>query len=136
MTAQKIRVDVVDVNGSFARFSSRAPKAMRAELKKLVTRIANRVSDEMYDKAPPRSEVPPHVRDAIDVKQVGLTARVGILDGEGDSGTDATMGEVALFNEYSPNRQPFVRPAAVASERPAAEYASKTLAAVERELAL
>jgi len=103
-------------------------------MKSAVTKIANRVSDEMYDRAPERSDAPPHVKDAIDVKQSGLTAKVGILDGDAPSGTEATMGEVAQFNEYAPNKQPFMLPSAAASERPAAEYARKALADMERVL--
>jgi hypothetical protein len=133
---KKITVDLVDLNGSFRRFYTQAPKVVRAALKGVVTKGADRLSDEMYDRAPPRSEAPPHVRDAIDVKQVGLSAKVGILNGEEASGTDATMGEVALFNEYAPNRQPYMLPAANATTRPLEDMARKALAKVEQELSV
>jgi len=132
--AGKTLIEIEDVGGSFKRFCREAPKEARAAMKEAVTKTANRVSDEMYDRAPDRSDAPPHVKDAIDVKQTGLSALVGILEGDAPSGTEATMGEVAQFNEYAPNKQPFMLPAAAMSERPAAEYARKALAKLEQVL--
>jgi hypothetical protein len=60
----------------------------------------------------PRSDpqFAPHIQDQIDVAHRGLTARVGILD----SGPTGIEADVALFNEYAPNKQPFMKPAAEA----------------------
>jgi hypothetical protein len=134
---EKVTVDLTDLNGSFKRFYTQAPKVVRAALRDAIAKAADRLSDEMYDGAPPRSDVAPHIKDAIGVKQTGLVARVGILDGEAPSGTEATMGEVALYNEYGPNQDnTFMLPAAWATERPLEAFARKALAKVEAELSV
>jgi hypothetical protein len=134
---ENIKLDIVDVNGSFRRLYTKAPKLVREALKTAIAKAADRLSDEMYDGAPPRSEFAPHVKDAIDAKQIGLSARVGILDGDAPSGTEATMGEVALYNEYGPNQdRAFLLPAAWATERPLEAFARKALEKVEAELSI
>jgi hypothetical protein len=130
----KVTIDIVDVGGSFARMCREAPKIARKELGVAVQKATINVSDEMYDRAPARSEAPPHIKDAIDWKTSGLSGRAGILDGEAPSGTDASMGEVALYNEYSPNEQPFMLPAANASAKKFEAEARKALDRIESAL--
>ena len=107
-------VGIEDVGGSFARFLKQAPKVARAEIAKAVAKTAEHLADEMFDNAPPRSDTPPHVKDAIDYESRGLSGKAGVLAGsEPAGGTDGTtQGMVALFNEYAPNKQPFMLPAA------------------------
>ncbi len=134
---EQITVQLEDVGGSFKRLYEQGPKIVRAALRAAIEKAADRLSDEMFDRAPARSAFAPHVKDAIDVKQVGLVARVGVLEGDAESGTDATMGEVALYNEYGPNQDnAFMLPAAHATEGPLAAYATKAIAKVESELAV
>lgn len=134
--AAQFRIEIEDVGGRFASLDKRAMKSLRKHLGAAVAKTTAHVADEMFDNAPPRSEVPPHVKDAIDYVVRGLVGRAGILHGEEPAGNDATQGEVAVFNEFSPNKQPFMRPAAEKEVPLYRKRAEDALGKMERELAV
>jgi hypothetical protein len=80
----------------------------------------------------PRSDpqFAPHIQDEIEVKTRGLTARVGLLD-PGPTGIEA---DVALFNEYAPNKQPFMRPAAEAEASEFQRHITRAIQKMEGKL--
>jgi len=107
------RVFIEDVGGSFAKFLRNAPKIMRAELKYAVNETAQGVESVMRSRAPQGPEAP-HIRDDIETQGAAITkkyvtAKVGYFGGTGD---DGDQEHVALYNEYKPNAQPFMLPAA------------------------
>ena len=120
---------IEDVNGSFKRFVEQAPKEAREICKAAVQTTAFAVLQRM------RATVPvgpgaPHIKDDLAMKVSGLRARVGILEssGEGDS------AHVALYNEYVPNEQPFMRPAADAERSDFTRRMRDALGQLERRL--
>jgi hypothetical protein len=128
-------LEIVDLNGSFARFVKTAPKDMRAVLAGEVKATAFALARRMEAKAPKGPDAP-HIKEAVTSKARGLSAQVGYINATQPAGPDstATIAEVALFNEYRPNRQPFMRPAA---EAEASDYVRRMKAAigqVERNL--
>jgi hypothetical protein len=128
-------IGIEDVGGSFARFLKQAPKVARAEIAKAVAKTTEHLADEMFDNAPPRSDAPPHIKDDIDYESRGLSGKAGIIRGDEPSGSEgATQGEVALFNEYAPNKQPFMRPAAEKEAPLFAKRVAEALGRVEKLL--
>jgi hypothetical protein len=122
MSTPKIRVDVVDVNGSFKRFIEFASKGeARKRLHSPVLSTAAALETRMRASAPvgPGED---HIKNAITFSHRATSAQVGLLsedfggDPAGD-GSNATMAEVALYNEYNPNKQPFMRAAAEAESK-------------------
>jgi hypothetical protein len=118
-----------DVNGSFARFLREAPKEARADLSYAITvttfaveqRMKARVREiayltgDMYravESAPPRRQ--------------GLTGRAGILNAPAEA-------EVALFNEYSPNHQPFMRPSVDQEQKDFVRRVTAAVAQIDRD---
>lgn len=107
--AQRISVALEDVGGSFAKFIKTAPDAVKLELQHAVRMSAFAVGQRMKAGAPVGPEAP-HIRDDIQVRAGrGLTAQVGYFGG---AGADNDQPHIALYNEFRPNRQPFMRPAA------------------------
>lgn len=136
-----IGVDVEDVGGNFASFvRGRGAKEARARLSVVVLATAASLARRMGQSAPVGPDAP-HIAQTVTFKHRGLTAQVGYLaeDFGGDpagEGTTATIAEVALYNEFQPNAQPFMRPSA---ERESADYlrrAKEALASMERALSL
>ena len=123
-------IEIVDVGGRFTGLAKNASREFRRALAGAVAKGTERLADEMFDLSPPRSDDPPHVKDAIDYTSRGLSGKAGILNGAESAGSgDTTMGEVALFNEYDPNDQPFMRPAA---DNVANDFANDCTQALER----
>jgi hypothetical protein len=114
------RVVLEDVGGSFARFLREAPKVLRQELVYAVNETAQGVDQSMRSKAPVGPDAP-HIADDIETLRAratkkSVTARVGYF---GNGSDDSDQEHIALYNEYKPNTQPFMRPAA---EDNAAEF--------------
>ena len=106
-----IRNVLEDVDGSFARFLRTAPREVRQALAAAVKKSAFAVGQRMKALAPVGPDAP-HLREDVEVEARGLTARVGYLTAKPAApGSDATQPDVALYNEYAPNAQPFMRPA-------------------------
>jgi hypothetical protein len=127
--ANRHTVEIEDVGGSFARFIATAPKEVRARLSEAIATTTFIVSQRMKALAPVGPEAP-HMRDAIEAqlpKRNGLSGRAGIFDNEEEA-------SVALFNEYRPNEQWFMRPALLDSEDGFRARATRALQQVERNL--
>lgn len=134
--ALDVDVRAIDVDGSFARLVRQAPKAVREDLKHAIKVTAFAVARRMEASAPVGPDAP-HIKDAVEVQQRGLMARVGYLTSH-----PATHGQelpsqamVALYNEYSPDKQPFMRPSAKAEAGDYLRRAVEALRGVERQLA-
>jgi hypothetical protein len=109
----KIVAEVEDVGGSFKRLISQAPKQARRFLSTAVFSTAAAIQTTMEATAPfgPEGQgATPSDHIKLDIehrgRHGGLSARVGVFDDEGQVA-------VATYNEYAPNEQPFMKPAAV-----------------------
>ena len=102
-----------DVGGSFARFVREAPKDMRATVQAAVKTTCFALERRMAAAAPVGPDAP-HIRNYVKHEVRGLNGRVGFIDATDAAapGSDASIGDVALFNEYRPNAQAFMRPSA------------------------
>jgi hypothetical protein len=122
---------IEDVGGSFARMVNNAPKEARKRLGNAVLVTADKLRSRIAATAPVGPEAP-HLRDTVTFYHRGLNANVGYLKADfgGDAAaddSDTTIAEVALYNEYEPNNQPFMKPAAEAEERAFAARAADAL---------
>lgn len=127
--------EIEDVNGSFARFLRDSPKVLRQCLYDAIDRTAFAMAQRMRATAPVGPDSP-HIRNNVTWKRRGLLGQVGFIDATEPAapGSDASIADVALYNEYRPNKQPFMRPAA---EAEANDYAKRMRAAIgqmERDL--
>lgn len=128
-------IEIEDVGGRFKSLYARSRTEVRKYVAAAVAKTAEHLADEMFDNAPPRSDAPPHVKDDIDYESRGLSGKAGILRGNEPSGSEGTtQGEVALFNEYAPNKQPFMRPAAATEQPLFVKRVSDALVLVEKAL--
>lgn len=126
---------VEDVGGSFARFLKNAPKEMRKCMAGAVQATAFALAQRMKAKAPVGPDAP-HIRDFVTSKSRGLYGRAGFIDATEQAGPNnpASIADVALYNEYRPNAQPFMKPAA---EQESADFVKRMKVAmglVERNL--
>jgi hypothetical protein len=117
---------IEDVGGSFKRFLRQAPKVARAHLAKAVKDTTEAVRDHMARTAPVGPDAP-HIAQEQEAKSRGLRGQAGILDNDHEA-------HIALFNEYAPNKQPFMMPAAFSQEQPFANRGKAALQAMEAEL--
>jgi len=129
----RIDVTLVDVRGSFRRLLDEAPKKARQYLGTAIFMTASGVKRDMEAGAPvgpDGSGLTPdtHVKTEIEWKgnPKALSQRVGVFEPG-----DAT---VALFNEYSPDHQPFMVPAAKNNSDRLLKEATIALQKVERYL--
>lgn len=117
-----VSVEMEDVAGGFARLCNAYPKEMRARISVAVLSQVHALAERMMHDAPVGPDAP-HIAKTATFKHNGLRGEAGYIDGHfgempaGDD-NDATIAEVALYNEYNPNHQPFMRPAAEAEARP------------------
>ncbi len=128
-------LSIVDVDGSFARFVKNAPKEMRASLGDVVRKTTFALEQRLRATAPVGPEAP-HIRDAVSSKVRGLSGQAGFINATEPAapGSDSTMAEVALYNEYRPNAQPFMKPAAEAESSTFVTRMKTALTQVERDL--
>jgi len=114
--------ELVDANGSFRRFLQNAPKEMRKEIQHAVTMTSSALRNRMSVAAPVGPDAP-HLKEAVSFVVRGLVGKVGYIEGQGGDdpsgsttatwkGMEMTNAWVALFNEYRPNKQPFMKPSA------------------------
>lgn len=134
----KMTAYVEDVNGSFKRFVEETPRIARAYIHDAVEKTAFSMQQRMKATAPQGPDAP-HIRDLITYKRRGQRAEIGVLEGFGGSdpavpGSTTTNADVALFNEYSPNRQPFMKPAAVAEDPDFTRRITDAIRQAERDL--
>jgi hypothetical protein len=104
---------IEDVGGSFARFIKQAPKVVRHAVIDAVELTAFSLTKRMEQDAPVGPDAP-HIKDFVTWKRRGLTAQAGYINAVQAAGPNntATIADVAAMNEYAPNKQPFMRPAA------------------------
>jgi hypothetical protein len=131
----RVEIELVDVGGSFRRMLDRAPRETRRLLEGEIKATAFALSRRMIAKAPKGPDAP-HIRDHVSTKTRGLSAQVGYINATQSAGprSDATIAEVALYNEYRPNRQPFMRPAAEAETSDFVKRMTRAMSEVERNL--
>jgi hypothetical protein len=129
--ARTSRIYIEDVDGSFKRFIQKAPKEVRANLQDAVRKTAFGVGQRMRANAPVGPDAP-HIRNDIDVQHGrGLSSKVGYFGGSDNSSDQA---HIALYNEFKPNAQPFMRPAAEDEESSFRQLATAALKNAERSL--
>lgn len=122
-------ITIEDVNGSFKRFVTEAPKLCRKVLGTAVFSTARAVLTRMEASAPfgPDGQgATPDEHIRLDLTETWapqhpLSARVGILNND-------AQAHVALYNEYRPNQQPFMRSALFAEET---AFKSRAIAALK-----
>lgn len=136
--ALKTTIYLEDVGGSFKRFLAAAPREARAYLHDAVEKTAFAMAGRMRVNAPEGPDAP-HIKEAITYKRRGQSAEIGILESAGGGapaapGSDASMADVALYNEYRPNSQPFMKPAAEAENADFTRRVIDALKQVERSL--
>jgi hypothetical protein len=134
----KVTIHVEDVGGSFKRFLAAAPREARAYIHDAVEKTAFSLQQRMKALAPVGPDAP-NIRESISYKRRGQRAEIGLLDGQGGEmpaapGSTATQAEVGLYNEYRPNAQPFMRPAAEAENADFTRRISDAMKQVERSL--
>lgn len=124
-----------DVGGSFARFIRETPKLANQYRFDVVEKTAFAMANRMRALAPVGPDAP-HIRENITHKRRGGMAMVGVLDGAEPAapGSTASLADVALFNEYSPNKQPFMRPAAEAEAPYFVRRMTDAMQQLERDL--
>jgi hypothetical protein len=127
--AFRITTRLEDVNGSFKRMIEQAPKETKALLSAAVQTTTFALGQRMKAMAPVSDEAP-HMRDDITIKVRGLNGRAGILKGEGENDS----AHVALYNEFVPNKQPFLRPAAFAERSDFARRAKEAIGLLDKRL--
>ena len=126
---------VEDVGGSFRRFLTETPRIARAYLHDAVEKTAFAMAGRMRSMAPVGPDAP-HIKDAITYTTRGQAGQVGFLDATEAAGPDneASLADVALYNEYRPNTQPFMRPAAELEARDFVRRITDAVRQVERDL--
>jgi hypothetical protein len=136
--AKKTTIQIEDVGGSFKRFLAAAPREARAALYDAVEKTAFSMQQRMRANLSQGPDAP-HIKETISYKRRGQRAEIGLLDGQGGemlaaSGSTATQAEVGMYNEYQPNGQPFMRPAAEAENRDFTRRVTDAIKKVERDL--
>jgi hypothetical protein len=130
----RVDIEVEDVNGSFARLIREAPKKARYFLSTAVFQTAAAVEREMDARVafgPDGEGRTPNEHIKLDIehrgRHGGLHAQVGVFD-------DLDQMFVAIYNEYAPNEQSFMKPSAEAEAGPFLDRAKRALAQCERAL--
>lgn len=131
-----ITTELEDVGGTFRTFVTEAPKLTRKLLGTAVFTTARRVLESMEAGAPQGPDgqgLTPGEHIKLDLEENWsashpLYARVGILDND-------AQAHVALWNEYSPDQQPFMLPAALSNESLFHAEAAAALQRLEKQFA-
>ena len=120
---ERITITIEDVNGSFARLLKQAPKEARSFLSQAVATTTTSVAMRMRARVPVDEG---ELKAAIDTKLPrgnGLSGHAGVFD--------PTQAEIALYNEYHPNEQPFMKPSAQDESEDFKQRAIKALKKLE-----
>ena len=117
-------IEIEDVKGSFKRMCEVAPKKAREFLSRAVLLTTAGVLTRMETAVPVDQG---DLKTALTMTHKGLHGRAGVLD-------DPDQAEVAVFNEYAPNRQPFMKPSAEAESNDFKKRAEYALEQMERYL--
>ncbi len=128
MAKRSVIIEIEDVGGSFARLIKQAPRECRAFLSQAVSSTTFAVSQRMQATVPVDSGSLKADLEARLPKRNGLHGQAGVWEPESAS--------VALFNEYRPNMQPFMRPAAYAEAEEFKKRAMRALKSMEASLSI
>lgn len=134
--AAKVTVTIEDVGGTFKRFVTEAPKLCRKLLGTAVFLTSRRVLTAMEIGAPlgpdGQGATPDdHIKYDLEENWASshpLSARVGILK-------SPEQAAVALYNEYAPNKQPFMKIALLSQESSFHREAMAALKSIEAQFA-
>jgi hypothetical protein len=129
MAIRKYGATLEDADGSFGRFIANAPKECKELLKSAVQSTTFAVLQRMQATVPVGPDAP-HIKEDLAYAVRGLNGRAGILKGTGEGDS----AHIALYNEYIPNKQPFMRPAAKAEEGAFVRRTLEALGQLERRL--
>lgn len=135
MARNQTVISLEDVGGSFRAFLKNAPRETRAYVHDAVEKTAFAMCRRMEHLAPVGPDSP-HIKDALTYKRRGQRAEIGLLDAtqQASPGSSASLADVGLFNEYSPNKQAFMRPAAESENVPFTRRVTAAMQAVEKAL--
>lgn len=124
-----------DVGGSFKKFLREAPRVTRSYIHDAVEKTAFALQRRMEFNAPQGPDAP-HIKNHVTYKRRGQRADVGFLNATEPAapGSDASIADVALYNEYRPNGQPFMRPSAEAEDKNFIRRVSDAMRQTERDL--
>jgi hypothetical protein len=124
-----------DVGGSFQRLLEMETRYARARLHDAVDRTAFALQQRMKANAPVGPEAP-HIKDDVTYKTRGQAAQVGFIDATEPAapGNPASQADVALYNEYNPNQQPFMMPAAETEARDFMKRIEDAISLIEKDL--
>jgi hypothetical protein len=131
-----VAFEVEDVGGHFERFLAECPKMVWEELRYAVNETASGVRYRMRANAPVGPDAP-HIAQDIEASKARHKKKTGTVSAvvgywtpkQAGPNNQSTQAEVALYNEYKPNAQPFMRPAA---EAEASEFAGSVRDALKR----
>jgi hypothetical protein len=137
MARNKTVIGIEDVGGTFRAFLKNAPRETRAYIHDAVEKTAFSMQRRMEHLAPKGPDAP-HIKDALTYKRRGQRAQIGLLDATqpASPGSSESLADVGLFNEYNPNKQPFMRPAAESENAPFTKRVSDAMRAVEGKLSI
>lgn len=137
MGRARVSIRVVDVDRSLARFIRRFPGVVKGECATEVRQASRAVLQGMEGRVAVGPDAP-HLKDDLSYEAKGLVGRVGILEDaagkQAAPGSDATQGEVASFNEWSPDHQPFMGNSARAAANDFAAGVAKALQRAARSM--
>lgn len=111
-----------DVDGSFARFLRELPGDARVHLSHAIRITTYAIAGRMRETVKRIAYLTGDMHNKIEnrpPKQTALVGRAGIWD--------TVEAEIALYNEYTPNRQPFMRPSVDDEQR---QYVKRVQAAM------
>jgi hypothetical protein len=130
-------MELIDVGGSFKKFLRTAAPTIRKNAEQAIDKTGQSLVQRMRSMAPVGPDAP-HIRDAITYRRRGTLVEVGLLDAgqPAGPGSNATMADVALYNEYNPNQQPFMRPAAEQEDRAFVNRVTDAVKQAERNLSI
>jgi hypothetical protein len=131
--APRVNVWVEDAGGSFRRLINESPKVARELLQDALDKTAFSLAQRMRSKAPVGPDAP-HIKDHVTTAGRGLSRSVGYINATTAAGpvNKHSIASVALFNEYMPNQQPFMRPAAEAEGPDFAKRVTQAMQQLER----
>jgi hypothetical protein len=139
--ARSTVVGIEDVGGRLERLFRDGPQVFKEELQHQVRISAVSLGQRMRALAP-KGDLAPHIKDDVETSKASIgkktvSARVGFITPKrADSRSDTTQAEVALYNEFQPNVQPFMRPAAEAEASEFRQRIIKALQSAERNLSV
>jgi hypothetical protein len=131
-------IEIVDLNRSMEKFVKTGAKEIKKRLQVPVLATAFRLQQRMSSMAPEGPDAP-HIKNTVTFKHRGLRAEVGYLAEDfgaepAADGSTASIADVARYNEYNPNNQAFMLPAATLEAKPFVQRMIEAVQSAERAL--